>query len=52
MMVITIDKLHVEDFEKLFEFELKNRTYFEEMVPSVITTTLRHLRKGSVKVCC
>lgn len=34
MMDITIKKLHDVDFEKLFEFELENRTYFEEMVPS------------------
>jgi ribosomal-protein-alanine N-acetyltransferase len=29
-----IEKLHAKDFEKLFEFELENRAFFEEMVPS------------------
>lgn len=33
-MNIIIDKLKIEDFGKLYEFELENRTYFEEMVPS------------------
>ena len=31
-MNIIIDKLQVEDLEKLFDFELENRDYFEEMV--------------------
>lgn len=30
---ISIKKLDEADFEKLFEFELENRVYFEEMVP-------------------
>ncbi|WP_249872648.1 GNAT family N-acetyltransferase [Oceanobacillus saliphilus] len=34
MMNIAIKKLQEEEFEKLFEFELENRAYFEEMVPS------------------
>ncbi|MDV2685623.1 GNAT family protein [Alkalihalophilus lindianensis] len=34
MVDITIEKLQNADFEKLFEFELENRAYFEEMVPS------------------
>ena len=34
MKNIIIEKLQDEDFEKLFEFELENRAYFEEMVPS------------------
>ncbi|WP_067730765.1 GNAT family N-acetyltransferase [Oceanobacillus damuensis] len=34
MMDIIIEKLQDEDLEKLFEFELENRTYFEEMIPS------------------
>lgn len=34
MKSIIIKKLQVEDFDKLFEFELENRGYFEEMVPS------------------
>lgn len=29
-----IKKLQEEDFESLFKFELENRDYFEEMVPS------------------
>ena len=33
-MEITLELLNREDFEKLFEFELENRIYFEEMVPS------------------
>ncbi|MEI3604816.1 GNAT family N-acetyltransferase [Pseudogracilibacillus sp. SE30717A] len=33
-MKIIIKKLQVEDFDNLFEFEYKNRDYFEEMVPS------------------
>ncbi|WP_172840577.1 GNAT family N-acetyltransferase [Virgibacillus phasianinus] len=33
-MDISIEKLHEADFEQLFEFELENRAYFEEMVPS------------------
>ncbi|WP_306798788.1 hypothetical protein [Oceanobacillus saliphilus] len=32
-MNIAIKKLQ-EDLEKLFEFEIENRAYFEEMVPS------------------
>jgi ribosomal-protein-alanine N-acetyltransferase len=32
MMEMTLEKLHETDFESLFEFELENRTYFEEMV--------------------
>ena len=32
-MNIIIEKLQDEDLEKLFEFELENRAYFEEMVP-------------------
>jgi [ribosomal protein S5]-alanine N-acetyltransferase len=34
MMDITIEKLHETDAEKLYEFELENRDFFEEMVPS------------------
>lgn len=34
IMDITLEKLQEKDFEKLFEFELENRAYFEEMVPS------------------
>lgn len=34
MTNIVIKKLQDEDLEKLFEFELENRAYFEEMVPS------------------
>ncbi|CAH2717349.1 hypothetical protein BACCIP111895_04541 [Neobacillus rhizosphaerae] len=33
-MEIMIEKLHAKDVEKLFEFELENRAFFEEMVPS------------------
>jgi ribosomal-protein-alanine N-acetyltransferase len=33
-MDITIEKLHETDAERLFEFELENRAFFEEMVPS------------------
>ena len=33
-MNITIEKLRESDDEKLFAFELENRAYFEEMVPS------------------
>ncbi|WP_240507966.1 hypothetical protein [Virgibacillus indicus] len=33
-MNIMIKKLQAEDLENLFEFELENRAYFEEMVPS------------------
>lgn len=33
-MNIIIEKLQEKDFEKLFEFELENRAYFEELVPS------------------
>lgn len=33
MIDIIIEKLQEEDLIKLFEFELENRTYFEEMVP-------------------
>ena len=33
-MDIAIKKLQEEDLEKLYEFELENRAYFEEMVPS------------------
>lgn len=33
-MNITIEKLQESDDEKLFAFELENRAYFEEMVPS------------------
>ena len=32
-MDISIKKLEETDFEKLFEFELENRVYFEEIVP-------------------
>lgn len=34
MTNILIKKLQDEDLEKLFEFELENRAYFEGMVPS------------------
>lgn len=34
VMDITIEKLHETDAEKLFEFELENRDFFEETVPS------------------
>lgn len=33
-MNITLEKLEYVDIENLYEFELKNRTYFEKMVPS------------------
>lgn len=33
-MDIVIKKMQEEDFEKLYEFELENRAYFEEIVPS------------------
>ncbi|RUL47279.1 GNAT family N-acetyltransferase [Lysinibacillus antri] len=33
-MEITLELLNRDDFEKLYEFELENRAYFEEMVPS------------------
>jgi len=33
-MNIFIEKLHVTDAEDLFNFELENRTFFEEMVPT------------------
>lgn len=33
-MDIIIEKLQYADAENLFEFELENRDYFEEMVPS------------------
>ena len=33
-MDITIEKIHDTDASKLFKFELENREYFEEMVPS------------------
>lgn len=33
-MNIFIEKLHVADEENLFNFELENRTFFEEMVPT------------------
>lgn len=33
-MEIIIEKLNEKDAEKLFEFENKNREYFEKMVPS------------------
>ena len=31
---IAIKKLQEEDLDKLYEFELKNRAYFEQIVPS------------------
>jgi [ribosomal protein S5]-alanine N-acetyltransferase len=34
IMNIKIEKLQNSDAEKLFEFELENRAFFEEMVPS------------------
>ncbi|MDL4840180.1 GNAT family N-acetyltransferase [Aquibacillus rhizosphaerae] len=34
MLDIKIENLNSADFEKLFEFEIENRAYFEEMVPS------------------
>lgn len=33
-MDLSIEKLHVTDAEELYKFELENRAYFEEMVPS------------------
>lgn len=33
-MNIILEKLEHADLEHLYEFELKNRTYFEKMVPS------------------
>ena len=33
-MDIFIEKLHVTDTEDLYNFELENRTFFEEMVPT------------------
>jgi len=33
-MNIFIEKLHVADEENLFNFELENRTFFEEMIPT------------------
>lgn len=33
-MDIIIEKLQRKDLEELYEFELENRAYFEEMVPS------------------
>ncbi len=33
-MDIVLEKLQSKDAEKLFEFELKNRDFFEKMVPS------------------
>ncbi|WP_404452143.1 GNAT family N-acetyltransferase [Virgibacillus necropolis] len=33
-MNISLEKLHIKDAEALFEFELENRTFFEEMVPT------------------
>ncbi|QDP39271.1 GNAT family N-acetyltransferase [Radiobacillus deserti] len=33
-MDITIEKLHDTDAENLYKFELENRIFFEEMVPS------------------
>ena len=33
-MDIFIEKLHVTDAEDLFNFEVENRTFFEEMVPT------------------
>lgn len=33
-MNIVIEKLKVTDIESLYEFEIENRTFFEEMVPS------------------
>lgn len=34
ILEITLEKLQKEDAEKLFKFELENRLFFEEMVPS------------------
>lgn len=33
-MELFIEKLHVTDAEDLFNFEVENRTFFEEMVPT------------------
>lgn len=33
-MDVFIEKLHVTDAEDLFNFEVENRTFFEEMVPT------------------
>ena len=33
-MDVFIEKLHVKDAEDLYKFELENRTFFEEMVPT------------------
>lgn len=33
-MDVFIEKIHVTDAEDLFKFELENRTFFEEMVPT------------------
>ncbi|GAA0370762.1 GNAT family N-acetyltransferase [Bacillus horti] len=33
-MEILLEKLHEADMEQLYDFELENRDYFEEMVPS------------------
>jgi len=33
-MDIFIEKLHVTDTEDLYNFELENRTFFGEMVPT------------------
>lgn len=33
-MNIVIEKLKVTDIESLYEFEIENRIFFEEMVPS------------------
>lgn len=33
-MDIFIEKLHIRDAEDLLKFELENRTFFEEMVPT------------------
>lgn len=33
-MEITLEKLHNTDAKMLYEFELENRAYFEQMVPS------------------
>lgn len=33
-MNISIERLKLEDIEELYSFESKNRSYFEEMVPS------------------
>lgn len=33
-MNISLEELHINDAERLFKFELENRTFFEKMVPS------------------